>query len=329
MQKSPTGQELRAKGAAMVGGMSGLPGQPPDSEAGSFFKRWTEHDFSGVPAHSWVQRSGPTTVLQTPLTGGASRSDVDRKVENEPRAHESPAVMGGLKTGGSKTGDSRGEDAAFIGGDGADDDQGAHRSTLSYRESNELLECIRIMGQENAAFCREQARNPANWGTHSAIVATETTSAGPTYNPCGDFLWHSAFATSGRSGFLVQQINNGYNVQTCGGAPIPNPHPTPVYYEAWQVDAAGNVSPKVGAVNDMWIRPARPNTKGSWSMTGNVHWAKSLEPAAGFGAGNVQDAGILQSTLTQPTNIANPILTRRKGGTWDCCAGKNTHTATG
>jgi len=202
--------------------------------------------------------------------------------------------------------------------------------TTSYAESNELLECIRIMGQENAEFCREQARDPANRAPQSARVATASDTAGPpAFSPCGRFVWHVAFRTSGRNGFLVQEIVNTYQVQSCAGVAIPNPHPTPRYYEAWQVDASGTVTPNVGPTNDMWERPARPNTKGSWSMTGNVHWAANLEPAAGFGVGNVGDAGpILRSTLTRPTNIANPILTRRRGGTWDCCGGSNTHTPT-
>jgi len=182
------------------------------------------------------------------------------------------------------------------------------------------------MGQENAEYCREQAKNPANWGSHQAIVATEATTAGPTFKPCGDFLWQTAFGTTGRSGFLVQEITNVYQAQTCAGVPIPLPRPTPVYYEAWQVDAAGNITPKPTGTNDWWLRPPRPTTKGNWSMTGKVHWASSLEPAAGFSIGNVVDAGATWSTLTKPTNIANPILTRLKGGTWDCCGANNTHT---
>ncbi len=260
---------------------------PADSAAhtGGFNKSSVGHNFSQVTVHA-PRKSADTSSAE--MIGGFQETTAE-------------------------------DEETFIGGTGPDS------GTTSYAESNELLECIRIMGQENAEFCREQARDPANRGTHSAIVATETNSVGPTYTPCGRFEWWAAFTTSGRNGFLVQEITNNYQVQSCAGAPIPNPHPTPHYYEAWQVDAAGNVTP-FGPGNDRWSRPARPNTRGSWSMVGKVHWAANLDPAAGFAPGNVADAGLLRSTLTRPTNIANPILTRFKGGTWDCCGGNNTHT---
>ena len=262
---------------------------PVDSAAhtGGVRKSSVSHDFSQVTVHA-PQRSANTS---------------------------STRMSGGLQEVASE------DEETFIGGNGRDS------GTTSYAESNELLECIRIMGQENAEYCREQARDPANRAPHSARVATTSDTAGPpAFTPCGRFVWHVGFSTSGRNGVLVQEIINTYQVQSCAGVAIPN-GPTPRYYEAWKVDAAGAVTPNVGATNDMWERPVRPNTKGSWSMTGNVHWAANMEPAAGFGVGNVPDAGpILMSTLKRPTNIANPILTRTKGGSWDCCGGSNTHT---
>ncbi len=53
------------------------------------------------------------------------------------------------------------------------------RTTLPYREANELLECIRIMGEQNAAFCRQQVL-----GESSTIATSARTAVTPTFNPC-------------------------------------------------------------------------------------------------------------------------------------------------
>lgn len=293
-------------------------GQPPEAGTRPFMGPPPGHEFRQVAVHAAARDSGSASWQRASQDRSGSES-VDKA---QPSRFERPFASMNMMIGGVKPPDIN-EEEAFIGGP-----DGTGSENMSYRESNELLECIRIMGEENAASCREQAQDSANAGTHSAIVGTEATTVGPTYKPCGEFLWQSTFGTSGRSGFLIQEITNVYQAQTCAGAADNSIHPTPVYYESWQVDASGNVTPKPTGTNDWWMRPPRPNTKGNWSMTGKVHWATSLEPAAGFVFGKVPDAGATMSTFTRPTNIANPILTRRKGGTWDCCGGNNTHTAT-
>jgi hypothetical protein len=327
--QTPAKSNLLPKNCA-CGGSSGLSGGCKACGKNQLLGRDEPRDSSSIDRHVPPQMRG----FKRSLAGhdfsqmkvhAPARTAESVQLRNSAKfrgAWSSVKMIGGLQEIAAEN------QETFIGGNGSDRDRDG---PPSYAESNELLECIRIMGEENAEYCREAARDPANRAPHSARVATATNTAGPpAFSPCGQFLWNVGFLTSGRNGFLVQEIINTYNVQSCAGVAIPNPHPEPHYYEAWTVDAAGTVTPNVGATNDMWIRPARPNTRGSWGMVGNVHWAANLEPAAGFGVGNVGDAGpILMSTLTRPTNIAHPILTRRTGGTWDCCGGKNTHTPVG
>ncbi|MBD2773377.1 eCIS core domain-containing protein [Iningainema tapete] len=246
------------------------------------------HDFSSVRVHSEVSRAAPMQVKAAFKTiAGLSLTETD--------------LLGGSQEGNG--------------------------TTLPYQEANELLECIRIMGADNAAFCRDAVSQlPPNTLTRSAIVILENGITSPTFNPCGQFTWDVGWNTTGRNGFIVQEINNVYNTQNCNGTPNNTVRATPRYWEAWLVDGSGTVTPNVGSTNDIWRRPNRPNTRGNWSMTANVYWANSLDPAAHFSGGNVADAGILLSTTTRPTNLASSLLTRKAGGTWDCCNGKNAHT---
>lgn len=152
---------------------------------------------------------------------------------------------------------------------------------------------------------------------------TATTTAGPTFNPCRSFNWVVDWSTSLRSGFIVQEIRNENDIRDCTGAVQPAPS-TPLYWEAWPVDANGVVG-DTGA--DTWSRARRNNTRGTWGMRGRVYTVLRLDPAAGFVAGAVPDAGILRSTVTRPTNLGPEVLTRRAGGVWDCCTAPFFHRA--
>jgi len=166
---------------------------------------------------------------------------------------------------------------------------------------------------------------------------TTSTIGGPTYNNCTAlprFRWDVTMSTSLRNGFIIQQIDNVWNPQNCAGAAIAlpaNQTPTPRYWEAWQVNNAGVVAPTgTGGHNDRWQRFFPPNTRGTWRMTGTFFTVLTLPAAPGFAAGNVPDAGILQSTVTAPRSDDLGLAAGRRtiGGTWNCCAPTNTHTRT-
>jgi hypothetical protein len=151
------------------------------------------------------------------------------------------------------------------------------------------------------------------------------TVSGPTYTDCSSpqprFRWDVRFRTSLRDGWIIQRIDNTWNGTHCGGGAM-GVGTTARYWEAWQVDRNGTVTPTGGSgENDQWIRRFPGGTRGTWSMTGRLYTVLSLPAAAGFGAGNVPDAGILQSTTTAPSSDRLGLVEgfRRIGGRWDCC----------
>lgn len=152
---------------------------------------------------------------------------------------------------------------------------------------------------------------------------TAVTTTGPTFGPCRRFNWVIDWETSLRSGFIVQEIINDNDIRDCTGAVQAAPS-TPHYWEAWPVDAHGTVG---DTGSDTWARARRNGTRGTWGMRSRVYTVLRLDPAAGFAAGGVPDAGILRSTVTRPTNLGPEVLTRRAGGRWDCCTAPFFHRA--
>lgn len=153
-----------------------------------------------------------------------------------------------------------------------------------------------------------------------------------TYNTCApglpfEFNWQVAFRTTMRNGFIIQRIDNTFNAQMCNGTAYTGWTPIRRYWEAWRVDAVGNVRPMVAGVNDMFTRPLRPGSSGNWIMRGTLYTTKTL-PAT-FVASSVADAGILQATLTNPGDdfLGYVAGRRRVGGTWNCCTPIPTHVA--
>jgi hypothetical protein len=79
------------------------------------------------------------------------------------------------------------------------------------------------------------------------------------------FVWKIKWITSGRSGFLVQEVVSRIRIFHCqSGASIDNPLPfTPRYWEVWTVDSFGNMAP---TSDDTWTRHGFANSKGEWSV---------------------------------------------------------------
>jgi Domain of unknown function (DUF4157) len=153
------------------------------------------------------------------------------------------------------------------------------------------------------------------------FTVTDTTTTGPTYGSCRNFNWVVNWSTTGKNGWIVQEITNSGAITGCDGSskPVPN---TPHFWEAWPVDASGTVGDGGG---DLWFRAGRPNTKGNWSLSGAAGFVNSLDPAAGFSRTAVADANGLMATKTAPTNLFQATDVRHKAGVWDCCPPNNFH----
>jgi hypothetical protein len=200
---------------------------------------------------------------------------------------------------------------------------------------------VKEAGAENLPKDASQLRadNFITWspaaGAHNGCAAGADALGFATF-----FQWDVNFSTSLRNGWLVQEIVNVFNRNTCPGAAIASPV-TPHYWEAWWVDGAGNVliptainaartratTTAVPAVaHDLWRRPsaAVPST-GNWSM--NARLFTCLRLPAGFAAGNVADAVALPSTAAAPNadDLGLVEASRHAGGRWNCCGPAATH----
>ncbi len=148
------------------------------------------------------------------------------------------------------------------------------------------------------------------------------------YTPCDSlppqFLWKVNWITNGRNGFIVQEISSTVHVWSCDGRPISSPtHFTPRYWEVWNVDGLGRMTP---SSEDTWVRWGFFNSRGNWSATGGVYWVTTLDPAAHFATGKVPEAGKTSlSTTTPPKHLGAPLQNRRAAGKWECCGNKKTH----
>ncbi|MBE2241164.1 MAG: hypothetical protein IAE86_00290 [Burkholderiaceae bacterium] len=151
---------------------------------------------------------------------------------------------------------------------------------------------------------------------------TAATRTGPTWSSCRGFNLIEDWSTDGRDGFILQEIVNANSITNCAdGSSVAAPS-TPRYWEAWPVDASGNIGDG-GA--DQWSRAQFPGTQGFWSMTGHVGFVPALDSAAGFSRTAVPDANGLLATTTEPTGLYMATLHRFRGGIWNCCTGTPYH----
>jgi hypothetical protein len=164
-------------------------------------------------------------------------------------------------------------------------------------------------------------------GAVAGASVSTTANSGPTWNDHGHFDWRVGFTTSGKNGWLVQEVVNDYRGEDSAGKAFTTGIPTPRYWEAWAVDGAGAVTPNVGPNNDYWIRPSRgTGSKGHWSMTGSVYFTTTDPATQGFTSGGVRDAGILLSSAAEPKGLGVARLHRYAQGTWDSTGATPTHT---
>jgi hypothetical protein len=163
-------------------------------------------------------------------------------------------------------------------------------------------------------------------GALTGISISSTNTLAPAWDPDGAFKWDVGLNTTGRNGWIVQEINNTFRGRNAAG-PLTTRVPTPRLWEAWAVDGAGNVTPRRTGTNDMWRRPNRgPGTEGHWSLTGRLYWTTTDPATQGFTPGGVPDAGILLSTTAQPPGLGIARMHRFAQGTWDSTGAAPTHT---
>ena len=151
---------------------------------------------------------------------------------------------------------------------------------------------------------------------------------------CGQFQWDVNFTTTLREGWLIQRIDNTWNATACGpGGGDVTPTFTRRYWEAWWVDANGNIqlptstgqppsTTGLAVAHDLWRNPSIPGSRGTWSQAGTMYTTLTLPP--GFqihGANSAPESVDLPSTRGPIDSdlLGLPLASRRVAGRWDCC----------
>jgi len=161
-----------------------------------------------------------------------------------------------------------------------------------------------------------------------AVTASQVDVLPPTFKECGGFERKMDWETDGRNGYLVQEITRTRKVTECDGsehADSGDAH----FWEAWRVQEDGSIHPHSGGAHDRWQQNSVPNTRGSWSITGELHFVEQLDPAAKFSPFGSEFAGGLYSTTAQPAGLGPVLRTNSSGATWDCCSEPHTQTPAG
>jgi len=185
----------------------------------------------------------------------------------------------------------------------------------------------RLVDELNAEDQRRLARllREDNMVTWSDVNAA-------TWTGCGQFQWDVNFTTTLREGWLIQRIDNTWNATACGGGDVTPPF-TRRYWEAWWVDANGNVllptstaqpptTTGLAVAHDLWRNPSIPGSRGTWSQAGTMFTTLTLP--AGFaihGANSAPESVDLPSTRgpIDTDALGLPVASRRVAGRWDCC----------
>lgn len=142
------------------------------------------HDFSRVRVHSDASAGQSAQELNAlaytvdhNIVFGAGKFNPDRREGRRLLAHELTHVVqqtgGGSASGPIQTSPSATVQRAPIGS------EREHGSTLPYREATNLMKCIQIMGEKNAAFCRSEVLGEEEPGiTPWVPPATQTPGTG-------------------------------------------------------------------------------------------------------------------------------------------------------
>ncbi len=166
-------------------------------------------------------------------------------------------------------------------------------------------------------------------GLLTGISVSTKTTQGPTWRNHGAFVWHVGFNTTGRSGWIVQDLVNTWRAKDARGNAVASPL-TPHFLEAWAVDGAGKVTPAIGADNDYWDNPNLQTSygavEGHLSTRGKVYFTKTNPATQGFTKNNpaTNAAGLLSSTTT-PAGLGMVRLFRYAQSTWDSTKPVPTH----
>jgi hypothetical protein len=199
--------------------------------------------------------------------------------------------------------------------------------TLPQRESRDLLQCIQIMGEENAGLCREQVLGTPAQAAPTYPHVTHRVTLGPNNGGCGGFDFGSIFsvanATATTNGFVVQKVNFNLQRQTCTGA---TSNFVKTYWEAWEVRngvvliGTSTSRHDSDGIGDRFTVPPSPGHHGLNFLEGFVKFIPNY--TAPHSWGHVPQALSLPSTESPPAGWSDSgTIQRWLRNDFDCCNG--------
>ncbi len=161
-------------------------GQPLPESARRFFEPRFGHDFSRVRVHANSQAAESANAVKAlaytvgrDIVFGVGQYVPETSAGQRLLAHELTHVV-----------QQRDHSAKFVQREPIGNDDPRYGGTLPYREAAALHECIRIMGEANAAYCRQEVLEEAQPGrtvvppiSTPPSPATPSPAAAPTYGP--------------------------------------------------------------------------------------------------------------------------------------------------
>lgn len=149
--------------------------------------------------------------------------------------------------------------------------------------------------------------------TNVTVAAPEESPPQCLLNSLHALNWKIRWSTSGRNGFIVQEIKRTRWARECGSRNKMVVMSSEHFWEVFSVDSQGTVNPPF----DFWIITAFPHTETRFSIDGKVFFVTTLDPKAGF-APTATSQGQLE-TKKQPSNLGAVLLHRHQGGTFFDC----------
>lgn len=167
-------------------------GKPLDPALRQDMEKRFCHDFSRVRVHSGPaaeQSAGELSALAYTvdhnIVFGAGQFNPDAQAGRKLIAHELTHVVQQTGSGGPSGTGQLSAKTIQRAPKGFDELRQGRGTTLPYREATQLLDCIRIMGEKNAEFCRREALGEDESPSTPFVPPSPSTPATPQQGPGG------------------------------------------------------------------------------------------------------------------------------------------------
>jgi hypothetical protein len=294
------------------------PGQPLDAPTRAFFEPRLGHDFSKVRVHTDARAAESARAVNA-LAYTVKQDIAFGEGQYAPGAAEGRRLLAHELAHTVQQGGDAPSLSLKIGETGSGVEHEANEAAETIGKGSPYSPKL----SQTQTLARQPPGQPAP--TAAPVVAAMEDWGPETVKQCDTiFRWRIRWSTTGRDGYIVQEINRARHMFRCtkgkprSGAEIKLAGDPPGHFwEAWHVAADGSMTP---SNEDTWILTTLSNTEGDWNISGKAYWTQTLDPKAGF---KIQswDPGQL-ATLTQPSGLGSVLVSRQKQGTWNCCEEK-------